>query len=160
MHRYNTHTRPMHPHPCTCYRLRVIVIFDGFVHPGIRAISAGDYHSMVLGYDGSVWATGWNLWGTLGDDSITDRTVFVEVLPYGQCSGLASVDSQTIPSMTHWHHASTRLCYKSLCTRSTHSTYVGGLWNFRPHTHFFYHTVSYIHTHTSSHLHAGTLTLI
>ena len=64
-----------------------IVILTRSVHVGIKAISAGDYHSMVLGKDGSVWATGWNLWGTLGDNTILDRKFFVKVLPYGQCLG-------------------------------------------------------------------------
>jgi len=34
---------------------------------GISAIAAGDYHSMALKSDGTLWTFGWNLYGQLGD---------------------------------------------------------------------------------------------
>ena len=49
------------------------------------AISAGVEHSMVLKTDGSVWATGENSDGRLGDGTNTDRQTFVEVMTPGQC---------------------------------------------------------------------------
>ena len=41
---------------------------------GATAIAAGGYHSMVLKEDGSVWATGDNEYGQLGDGSTTAKT--------------------------------------------------------------------------------------
>ena len=41
---------------------------------------------MVLKKDGTVWATGWNYRGQLGDErTITSREDFVKVVPSGQC---------------------------------------------------------------------------
>ena len=44
------------------------------------AVTAGDIHSIVLKQDGSVWATGRNKNGQLGDGSKTDRNTFVKVI--------------------------------------------------------------------------------
>lgn len=52
-------------------------ISDPLVAP---AISAGWLHSLVLKADGTAWATGWNSEGQLGDGTIIDRTVPVQVL--------------------------------------------------------------------------------
>ena len=46
----------------------------------VRAVAVGDGHSMVLKQDGSVWTTGWNIHGQLGDGSKTDRDHFVQVI--------------------------------------------------------------------------------
>ena len=40
------------------------------------AISAGLEHSMVLKKDGTVWATGWNYNGQLGDGTTVSSDVF------------------------------------------------------------------------------------
>ena len=54
---------------------------------GAQAISAGDEHSMLLKRDGSVWATGDNEHGQLGDGTTAYRNTFVEVVPpAGQCT--------------------------------------------------------------------------
>ena len=45
-----------------------------------KAVAAGDGHSMVLEQDGSVWSTGMNKRGQLGDGSNTDRHVFVQAI--------------------------------------------------------------------------------
>ena len=68
---------------------RVVIPFNGVcpsvVHAGVQAIAAGDFHSMVLKQDGSLWAAGDNGYGQLGDGTTTDRHGFVEVVPSGQC---------------------------------------------------------------------------
>ena len=44
------------------------------------AVAAGRYHTMVVKQDGSLWATGRNEYGQLGDGSTTDKHSFVEVI--------------------------------------------------------------------------------
>ena len=54
------------------------------VIPGhAKAVTAGDLHSVVMMYDGSVWATGKNYNGQLGDGSKIDRKFFMKVMPRG-----------------------------------------------------------------------------
>ena len=48
---------------------------------GGRTMAAGDWHSMVLMHDGSLWATGANNYGQLGDGSTIDKNTFERVLP-------------------------------------------------------------------------------
>ena len=55
------------------------------VHAGAKAISASFEHSMVLKADGTVWATGLNKYGELGDGTTTERLTFVKVMSSGQC---------------------------------------------------------------------------
>ena len=45
----------------------------------IKAIAAGFLHSMVLEEDGTVWATGRNDYGQLGDGSKISKKLFVRV---------------------------------------------------------------------------------
>ena len=49
------------------------------VHAGAQAISAGFRNSMVLKADATVWATGWNRFGQLGDGTTRDKSGFVKV---------------------------------------------------------------------------------
>jgi alpha-tubulin suppressor-like RCC1 family protein len=50
---------------------------------GAIAIAAGGAgHSMILKADGSVWATGWNSSGQLGDGTTTDKHFFVQAKDY------------------------------------------------------------------------------
>ena len=51
-------------------------------------MSAGGSHSMVLKVDGSVWATGDNQYGQLGDGTFVSKTNFVKVMPSGRCIGV------------------------------------------------------------------------
>jgi alpha-tubulin suppressor-like RCC1 family protein len=46
----------------------------------ITAISTGNYHSTALKDDGTVWAWGYNFYGQLGDNTITNRYTPVQVL--------------------------------------------------------------------------------
>ena len=45
-----------------------------------RALALGHAHSLMLTEDGSVWATGLNLYGQLGDGSTTTRRTFTKVI--------------------------------------------------------------------------------
>ena len=46
---------------------------------GAQAIATGGFHSMVLKGDGTVWATGDNRYGQLGDGITSYKIRFVEV---------------------------------------------------------------------------------
>ena len=46
----------------------------------VKAIAAGSEHSLVLKKDGTVWATGYNEYGQLGDDSNINKNTFVQVV--------------------------------------------------------------------------------
>ena len=49
----------------------------------VKAISASSYHSMVLMQDGSVWSTGNNQCGQLGDESTDPENSLTKVLSSG-----------------------------------------------------------------------------
>ena len=59
------------------------LLIRSLVYAAVTAVSAGYQHSLALKEDGSVWATGWNGNGQLGDGTTTNRNTFVEVA--GQC---------------------------------------------------------------------------
>jgi alpha-tubulin suppressor-like RCC1 family protein len=65
------------------WRRNVPVAVSGL--SGVVAVAAGDYHSLALKSDGTVWAWGGNGWGQLGDGTNTNRNVPVAV------SGLSDV---------------------------------------------------------------------
>ena len=50
------------------------------VSSGAKAVAAGSRHTLMLKQDGSVWATGYNEYGQLGDGSTSDRHTFVQVI--------------------------------------------------------------------------------
>ena len=50
------------------------------VDKGAVAIAVGSNHSMVLKKDGSVWATGYNANGQLGDGSTATKREFTKVI--------------------------------------------------------------------------------
>ena len=58
------------------------------MHAGVQAISAGADHSLVLKTDGSVWATGSNHYGQLGDGTWTHRIEYKKVVSSGQCGAM------------------------------------------------------------------------
>ena len=49
----------------------------------VTAIARGYKNFFALKKDGSVWSTGWNKYGTLGDGTFIDRNTFVQALPPG-----------------------------------------------------------------------------
>ena len=55
-----------------------------FLHADVQAIAAGARHGVVLKTDNSVWTTGDNRFGQLGDGKTTNRNTFVEVVQGGQ----------------------------------------------------------------------------
>lgn len=61
----------------------------------IVSITGGNRHSMALRSDGTVWTWGWNGWGQLGDGTLIDKLVPVQVL------GLDSVTSIS----TKWYYS-------------------------------------------------------
>ncbi|AEC02437.1 fimbrillin family protein [Parasphaerochaeta coccoides] len=46
----------------------------------VKAVSGGDGHTMILKNDGTLWATGFNHYGQLGDGTTTDRTTPVQII--------------------------------------------------------------------------------
>ena len=64
---------------------------------GVRQISAGNAHAVYLMWDGTVWATGCNFSGQLGDGSDTNRTNPVQVVDAGgsPITGVVGVSAGT-----------------------------------------------------------------
>merc|ERR1719346_593152 len=54
-------------------------------------VSAGDYHTMLLKHDGTVWASGFNDFGQLGDGGTTYRRTPVPVM-----TGVLSVSAGSV----------------------------------------------------------------
>ena len=46
---------------------------------GVKAVSAGEYHTVAIKTDGSLWACGYNNYGQLGDGTTTQRNISVQV---------------------------------------------------------------------------------
>ncbi|NJM37885.1 MAG: hypothetical protein HC845_08550 [Akkermansiaceae bacterium] len=61
--------------------------------PGIKAISAGDDHSLFLATNGTVWATGLNNFGQLGNGATTNRSTAAAVLSDVQAIAAATIHS-------------------------------------------------------------------
>ncbi|MBC7943236.1 fibronectin type III domain-containing protein [Candidatus Saccharibacteria bacterium] len=62
---------------------------------GVTAISIGAYYSLALRTDGTVWAWGYNANGQLGDGTVTQRNVPVQVKSAGGTSWLTGVTKIT-----------------------------------------------------------------
>ena len=68
----------------------------------IKAIAAGDHHSMVLKTYGSVWATGSNLYGQFGDGSNDSKNKLVPVADArGTWDTTLGEPTRTILSLRH-----------------------------------------------------------
>ena len=82
----HTHTRT---HPRTNLSRRGTPFQSELLRPsivlaGAKAISAGGRHSLLIAQDGSVWATGWNEYGQLGDGTFVSKNNFVKVIQNDQ----------------------------------------------------------------------------
>ena len=54
-------------------------------------MAAGDWYSMVQKYDGSLWSTGANLYGQLGDGSTVSTQLKSVSAPIHVMSGVAAI---------------------------------------------------------------------
>lgn len=50
------------------------------VEPMPKYVSSGEYHSLIVKTDGSLWACGWNRYGQLGDGTTTNRTNLTKIM--------------------------------------------------------------------------------
>ena len=76
---------------------KMVTSFVKILSGGAKDVAAGGGHSMVLKQDGSVWSTGRNTFGQLGDGSKTDRHSFVKVVPsYAQAVAAGAEHSLAI----------------------------------------------------------------
>jgi alpha-tubulin suppressor-like RCC1 family protein len=57
---------------------------------GITALSGGAHHSLALRNDGTVWSWGYNVFGMLGDDTVTDRGSPVQVVGLTGATAIAA----------------------------------------------------------------------
>merc|ERR1712032_703714 len=57
--------------------------FHGVIEKDVVFVSAGYYHTTAIKQDGSLWATGLNNHGQLGDGTVTQRLGYVEVMDDG-----------------------------------------------------------------------------
>ena len=55
------------------------------MHAGVKAISSGGWHSMILKQDGSVWTEGDNTYGQLGFNIRYPRNTYTKAVSSGQC---------------------------------------------------------------------------
>src|SRR5690606_17912667 len=66
----------------------------------VAAIAGGEEHSMALKTDGTVWASGYNFWGQLGDGTTTSHPTPVQVKRVGGAGYLTGV---TAIAAGEWH---------------------------------------------------------
>jgi len=64
-------------------------------HAAVPAIAAGDFHTIALKSDGTLWSWGYNSKGQLGDDTITDRHAPVKIGANTSWTTIAARDSHT-----------------------------------------------------------------
>jgi alpha-tubulin suppressor-like RCC1 family protein len=82
---------------------------------GVKSIAGGNFHSLALKDDGTLWAWGWNLWGQLSDATTQDRSTPVRVQNLSGVFAIAAggdhslalkgnglVSCFTLPSCTVW----------------------------------------------------------
>ena len=67
-----------------------ITNFAKVLSSDVMTVAAGDGHSMVLKQDGSLWSTGMNMNGQLGDGSNTDTDKLVRVIPPSRAKAVAA----------------------------------------------------------------------
>jgi len=59
-------------------------------------ISAGNFHTMALKSDGTVWAWGYNSYGQLGDGTTTNRSTPVQVSSLSNVTAIAGGNSHSL----------------------------------------------------------------
>ena len=66
---------------------QVIPFFGKVVNGGVQAVAAGNRRSMILKRGGTLWGTGRNNFGQLGDGLNSEANVFVKIiLSDGECA--------------------------------------------------------------------------
>jgi alpha-tubulin suppressor-like RCC1 family protein len=80
--------------PCSTTSVQVIGLTD------VTAIAAGDYHTVALKTDGTVWAWGRNYSGQLGDGTTTDSATPVQVSDLTDVIAIAAGDYHTVAIKT------------------------------------------------------------
>ena len=63
---------------------------DTIAISGITAIAAGGSHALALKDDGTIYAWGYNVFGQLGDGTVTSRNVAVEVIMPGEVTAISA----------------------------------------------------------------------
>ena len=63
---------------------------------GATAIAGGEYHTIAIKNDGTVWAWGYNMYGQLGDGTTTYRTTPVQVSGLTGATAIAGGENHTI----------------------------------------------------------------
>jgi alpha-tubulin suppressor-like RCC1 family protein len=85
--------------PCSSTPVQVSGLTD------VTAVAAGQYHSIALKTDGTVWAWGYNKYGQLGDGTTTDSTTPVQISGLTDVTAIAAGSLHTIalkPDGTVW----------------------------------------------------------
>ena len=80
--------------------LVVVVVYYGTIRArglgNLVWVGAGDYHTVALLGDGTVWAWGWNEFGQLGDGTGTDRSTPVQVRGLADVTAVAAGGEHSI----------------------------------------------------------------
>ena len=73
----------MHSYTFLLYAPVPLFFYVQVISQSAKAVSAGRRHSLMLKQDGSVWATGYNRHGQLGDGSTISTHVYRQVISGG-----------------------------------------------------------------------------
>jgi alpha-tubulin suppressor-like RCC1 family protein len=62
----------------------------------VQTIAAGYYFSLILKKDGTLWACGWNLYGELGDGTMTERDTPIQMINMSNVQSMAAGKSHSL----------------------------------------------------------------